>query len=396
MKGFFALSTVQQEAPTGLIPKCGACQLFKDCTTPKMKPYGDGAKRVLIVGEAPSDSDDSMGRPFLDKAGQYLRDHLNKLGVRLDRDAISTNALICHPVSGETPESKQISYCHPNLLATMRDYKPRVIIPLGHKALLSVLKGIWKTEVDELERWVGWKIPYEKFWICPTYHPSFLMRMHNQLLERQFSDHLERAFAINEDPPEAVDFEKEIELFYDDKKAADAINEIHNAGGWVTFDYETNCLKPEYPKSRIVSCAISNGRRTISYPWAGKAVGATRDLLESGQTKKIAHNSKMEHRWTLNKLKIPVNNWGWCSMQAAHCLDNRESICSLKFQAFVRMGVETYNKNVEPYLKNDEDSWYNRIHEIELSRLLLYGGTDPLLTHRLAMLQMHDMGIRND
>lgn len=375
-----------------MIPRCGSCGLYKTCNSPKMKPYGEGEKSILIVGEAPGATEDEEGRPFVGKAGEYLRNVIRQIGGRLDRDAITTNALICRPPHNATPDSKQISWCRPNLVNTIQEVEPRTILTLGRSALASVLTDHWKSDVGAMERWVGWKIPLGKHWICPTYHPSFLLRMRNPLLDKLFADHIEQAFEINENPPQAKEYEKQVEILYGGRDLYNAIRDIDHQGGWAAVDYETNCLKPEYPKARIVSCSISNGRRTVSYPWNQETAEWTSRFLKSSRTRKISSNLKMEERWTRFFLGHPVSNWGWDTMLAAHVIDNRQSICSLKFQAFVNLGVETYNENIEPYLENASGSPYNRIEEIDMSDLLLYGGMDSALEYDLAMNQREIMG----
>jgi hypothetical protein len=161
----------------------------------------------------------------------------------------------------------------------------------------------------------------------------------------------------------------------------------------VAVDYETNCIKPEWPKARLVSCAVSNGERTISYPWTEKTKTATGILLHSSSTQKIASNLKMEERWTIKEFGHGVINWGWDTMLAAHCLDNRTGICSLKFQALVQFGLPNYNLHIEPYLKSSHGP-YNRITEIDLRQLLLYGGMDAILEYLLAMKQRKAMGFK--
>lgn len=391
MKGFFSSSTVQRERPAGLIPRCGECGLYKTCQSPKMPVWGMGSKDVLVVGEAPGATEDEENRPFVGKAGQFLRDVLDQIDIDLDEDAWVTNALICRPPKNATPDNKQISHCRPNVLNAIRKYQPNVIITLGRSALVSILEPHWKLDVGPLEKWTGWTIPLPEYWICPTFHPSYLMRMKNSLMDRLFMKDLERAFGIKETPPPAMEFEKEIEILYDEKEIYESIRDIDGQGGWVSVDFETNCIKPEWPKGRILSCAISNGKRTISFPWIGKAVVATGIFLKSARTKKISSNLKMEERWTLKTFGYPVSNWGWDTMLASHCLDNRTGICSLKFQAFVKLGVASYNERVEPYL-NSFNGPYNRIEEIEMADLLFYCGQDALLEHRLAMVQQREMG----
>lgn len=389
MNGFFSSSTIQREKPIGLIPKCGECGLYKTCESPKMPVYGKGGKGVLVIGEAPGATEDEGNRPFVGKAGQHLREVLGAIDVDLDRDAWTTNALICRPPKNASPDSKQISHCRPNILAAIRKYQPTVIVTLGRAALVSVLEAFWRDDVGPMDRWTGWQIPLPQHWVCPTFHPSYMIRMSNPLLDRIFQRDLERAFAIEDLPKAQEPFN--IEVLYDEKQIYEAIRDIDSQGGWASIDYETTCLKPEWPEAKIVSCAISNGKRTISYPWVGKAQIATSMFLKSSRTQKISSNLKMEERWTLKKLGHKVKNWGWDVMLATHCLDNRPGICSLKFQSFVKLGIASYNERVEPYLDSTNGP-YNRIHEIETGDLLMYGGMDAILEYWVAMLQRKEMG----
>jgi len=349
----------------------------------------------MVVGEAPGATEDQEGRPFVGLAGKYLRDTLGSLGVKLDKECWVTNALICRPPNNATPDAKQIGYCRPNLLQAIETYEPRVIITLGRSALVSVIGPYWKTDIGEMGRWVGWKIPLEKHWVVPTYHPSYLLRMKNKLMDRLFADHLEMAFDIEESPPKQPNWESKIELLFEEDAVVEALEEIDAAGGFAAVDYECNCLKADWPEAKIFSCAVSNGKRTVSYPWWGKAIAATGKFLSSKRTRKIASNLKMEERWTLRMFNHGVRRWGWDTMLASHCLDNREGICSLKFQALVKLGVPIYDAHVESYLKSDESTHYNRIREANLKDLLLYGGMDAILEYRLAMVQRKEMGFED-
>ncbi len=389
MKGFFSSSAVQKEGPGGMVPKCGACGLYKLCQSPKMEVDGDGARGVMVVGEAPGETEDEEGRPFVGKAGGVLREALREAGINLNRDAWITNAVICRPPHNKTPDDEKIAYCRPNLLNAIKTYQPRVIVTLGRSALVSVLGRHWR-DIGPLERWTGWRIPLAEHWVCPTYHPSYLSRMNNPLLDRIFRKDLKRAFALKSGPPAPVDL-NQVEVLFDERKACEAIVEIHNEGGWVAVDYETNCLKPEYPKAAVHAFSISNGRRTVSFPWAGRMVELVGKFLRSPKTRKIASNLKFEERWTRRQFGHGVSNWGWDTMIATHCLDNRQGICSIKFQGLVRLGVPSYNEHIEPYLSSTKGH-YNRIEEIEIGALLQYCGVDSLLEYKLARIQRREMG----
>ncbi|KKK64622.1 hypothetical protein LCGC14_2982360, partial [marine sediment metagenome] len=155
--------------------------------------------------------------------------------------------------------------------------------------------------------------------------------------------------------------------------------------------YETDRLKPDADDSQIISCAISNGEHTVAYPWVGEAIIETSRLLRS-PIPKIAANIKFEERWTRKVLGHGVRNWKRDTMQAAHVLNNEPGITSVKFQAFVRLGVGDYDSHIVPYFKSASSNAPNRIKELNLSDLLLYNGMDALLEFKIAEKQMKEMG----
>lgn len=370
----------------GLVPKCGACRLFKGCHSPKMEPYGQGRRKLLIVGEAPGEDEDREGRPFVGKAGAYLRTVFKRLGFDMDRDAWTTNSLICRPPNNAKPDPKQISFCHPNLAKTLSNTPPRVVVTLGHSALASLMLSRWS--VSRLEQWIGWQIPFSPFWVCPTYHPSYLLRVNDPSLNKSFENHLKAALRIEEPPKEKEDLSSLIIISYDEDQVEKTLVAMDAV---VSVDYETNCLKPEYPEAKIYSCAVSDGQKTISYPWTPRSRKATGGILFSSR-KKVAANMKFEERWTRKAFGRGVRNWDFDTMLAAHCLDNRSGICSLKFQAFVRLGVGPYNKHIEPFLESHKGH-YNRIQQLSMESILLYGGIDALCEHRLATIQKKGLSL---
>jgi uracil-DNA glycosylase family 4 len=182
-KGFFSPTVwTRQQAPPSLIPECNKCGLFRHCKSPKMPVSGKGRKRVLIVAEGPGKNEDDRGIQLCGNAGHELVRLLHKIGVNMRRDCWLTNAVICRPMdangSNRAPTDNELSYCRPNLLGTIKELEPEVIIPLGKHATKSVIALAWKDgEVDDMGSWAGWCIPNTKFncWITPTYHPSFLL-----------------------------------------------------------------------------------------------------------------------------------------------------------------------------------------------------------------------------
>jgi uracil-DNA glycosylase family 4 len=388
MSGFFKPAALKQERPEPLVAKCGACGLYRDCLSPKMAPYGSGAAGVLVLGEFPRLDDDEEDMPFMSDAGAFFREVVRDCGYDLEEDAISTHAAICHP-KAELPTAKQLEHCRPNLTTTIRERRPTVILTLGRMALVSALAPHWQGKMGEVDSWVGWQIPVAGHFVCPTWSPYHVLRMNNPVLEKIFRQHVQAAFDLHKETA-PVQPDLPLTVIYDPTEAAGAIDHLRDTAELVAVDYETNCLKPEYPQSEIVSCAMSDGKMTISYPWTGDAIDATEDLLMCADVGKVASNAKFEERWTRHYFGRGVVNWKWDTMLAAHCLDNRTGVTGLKFQSFVRLGIQSYNQGVEPFLDSGKGH-YNRIRECDLGVLLKYGAMDALLEYRLAMIQMGDM-----
>lgn len=399
MKGFFAGSTLlTAKAPSSLLPKCGACGAYKSCHTPKMPVRGKGGRGILIVGEFPSQADDDAGRPFKSDSGIYLSEILEELGVDMLRDCWLTNAAICRPPKWDKSTlSKMVEFCRPNLLTTVKELNPIVIILLGSAAVQSYIGEVWKESPGPVARWVGWQIPCQKpnVWIHPTYHPTFVLRDKvSPVLKAQFKTHLAHAVAKTSAPWDVVpDWESSVEVMLNTTDAATVIRKMQQRGGTIAFDYENTALKPEYKGAEIVCASLSwEGKKTISYPWHGEAITATGEILHADNTRFIAANLKHEDRWTRYTFGKGVRHWYFDTMLATHVLDNRRGICSLKFQAFVQLGAEAYDDHIKQFLHTHGDRKTNLVKdEVDLRQLLTYCGTDTLLEFKLAQIQIKQL-----
>lgn len=402
-RGFFAGSTLRQPPPERSLPQCGACGLYELCESPKMPVSGGGKRKILFVAEAPGKDEDEQGTQLVGQSGKFLRRVLRGFDFDLDRDGWKTNALICRPPKNRKPRPQEIGFCRPNVMRTIRELKPNVIVLLGGSAVDSVLGTIWGEDTGGINRWVGWDIPCHALnaWVCPTWHPAYLLREEDPVLENQFKAHLSWAVAhtrrpwLNKPPNLAADVRK---VFDPDEAARWLRKCATQQRGAIAWDYETDRLKPDGDDARIVSCAVAWGRegpeKCIAYPWHGEAIKATGELLRS-PIPKIASNLKFEDRWTRRAFGHRVRNWVWDTMLAAHVADNRPAITSVKFQGFVRYGVPVWNDKVEPFLKTKGSSAVNKILEqIDINDLLEYNGLDALIEFKVAVHQMQELGYK--
>jgi uracil-DNA glycosylase family 4 len=398
-QGFFKASTLMQSTlqQASSVPKCGACGLYKTCKSPKMKPAGSGRKSILIVAEHPGKDEDEQGRQLVGKSGKYLEQVLRKFGVDLRGDCVLTNALICHPPNNEIQDWDQIAHCRPNLLQTIKEIEPELIIPLGGVPVQSLIGHLWKEDVDGIGRWAGWQIPSQALnaWICPTWHPAYILRerdRRNVVLEKHFEYQIEQALKHKERPWDKVpNYKSQIDVVLDPTDAAAILDKMIEKGGHVSFDYETNMLKPDHPKSHLVSAAVSwRGKKTIAFPFVGAAIPAMRRLVRSPLPKSAA-NLKMEERWTQAKLGTKVRNWVWDSCLGGHVHDYRDYVTGLKFQAFVMLGAIPWNNHIasllQPSGKKKGGYAINRVKEIDIKDLLLYNGMDALIEYHVGQKQ---------
>jgi len=371
-----------------------------------MEVGGKGRKGILVVGEAPGKNEDYQNKPFVGESGQMVQAALARCGIDFRRDCWITNSIICRPAKNALPE-KAIDYCRPNLIRTIKELKPKVIILLGAASVKSLIGWLWKEDVGSLHRWLGWKIPVQRInaYVCPTWHPQALMYASGKgnggkaspLMQMLWEGHLHAACALTERPwKEMPNYASKVIVELDHQRAASRIQKlISHSAAQIAIDYETTCLKPDGKDAQIYSCALSNGRETIAFPWHGDAIEATKQIILSNAPK-IASNQKFEERWTLKEFGHPVNNWLIDTMLAAHVLDNRSGITSIKFQAFALLGAESWNDEIDPYLKSiGGGNSVNKIRQAPLNKLLLYNGLDALLEWEVAQIQMKQLGMRS-
>lgn len=401
MLGFFDASTTSSKKPPSTLPRCGACGLLNTCLSPKIPVTGEGKKGILIVGSAPGPDEDRKGRFFAGAAGDYLRKVLSSHGLNPERDCWFTNSIICKPKDGTLPSDDEIDYCRPNLMKTLRDLNPRMVIPLGFAAVKSLIAPYFRGEdsgTGAIADWAGWRIPLQKIntWICPSYDPSEVLEnsedRNGPVYKVWFNRHIEAALQLEGRPWQIVpDYRSEVELIFDPQKAAKWIRNAIKVNKPTSFDWETNCLKPDRDDAEIVSVGLCvAGKKTMSCPFTGEVVQAMREFLTC-PCPKLGANTKFEERWSRKKLGVSVNNWVWCGMQSAHHLDNRKGITSVKFQAFVRLGFEPWDGPVAAYLQADDAVSLNRIREVDLRTLLLYNGIDAHCEYLIDTLQKEEM-----
>lgn len=401
---FFSQSEVQSiSRPNGKFRSCASCGLYRFALSPRMEPFGNFRKGILNVGEAPGETEDRKGKQWQGKEGRRLQQEYARLGIDLFEDCLNINAINCRPTdkkgNNREPTPEEIISCRPRVLKIIAERRPRVIVALGNVAINCLLGHRWRKDLGGITKWRGWTIPDRDFnaWLCPVWHPSFVERSDGKETETIWRQDLKRAVSMWDQPlPKWTDEKSQVEII-------DSPDQLNPFPELVSFDFETTGLKPHGPGHQIVCAAVAYDEQSVQVfmmPRTRRKQQRFLELLKSPDVGKMAHNMKFEETWSRVRLRQPVQNWTWDSMQAAHVLDNRQGITGLKFQAYVHFGIVDYDSEVEPYLRGSDPKNANSMNKIlDLAsseqgrqKLLTYCGLDALYEYKLAMTQMGVIG----
>jgi len=413
MNGFFdkdQLHSGAYKSEKGVL-SCASCGLYKTATTPKMKPFGEFKKGIMVIGEGPCEDDDLKGIPWQGKLGRVLQRKYKELGIDIFKDCISLHAVNCWPSdkkgNNRTPSDHEIACCRQKVLLAIQQYKPKVIILQGNSAISSIITGYrWKGNPSGISAWRGWTIPDREFgaWVCPTFHPSFIERQEqaNEAVVIWTND-LRQAIAKADVPfPIYEDERRQVILYKSGTPALNTMlkNILREKPSLLAFDIETTGLKPYNKENhQIVSisfCYEDDKAHALLMPSEGKDFRLVKKILECPDIGKIAANMKHEDNWLSTLCGISTNPWNFDTMQAAHILDNRPGVTGLKFQSYIKFGLSGYEQEISPFLKSPDANTPNRISELTkdkdaLNKLLTYNGIDSLVTFRLAAVQKIEM-----
>jgi uracil-DNA glycosylase len=146
------------------ISGCVLCDLSR--TRTRAVP-GEGAPRaeVMFIGEGPGFNEDQQGRPFVGRAGQFLDQLIELIGLRR-REVYITNVVKCRPPNNRDPLPTELVACRPYLTRQIELIDPRVIVTLGRYSLGTFFPG------DVISRVHGTVRETDGRHFFPMYHPA--------------------------------------------------------------------------------------------------------------------------------------------------------------------------------------------------------------------------------
>jgi DNA polymerase len=135
---------------------------------------GNADADLMFVGEAPGAEEDRQGLPFVGRAGGFLTELLEGIGLKRE-DVFINNVLCCRPPGNRDPQPEEIDSCRPWLEQRIRLIEPRVICTLGNfatKLLTANPTGITKVRGVPQQQMIGGRHLY----LLPLFHPAAGLR----------------------------------------------------------------------------------------------------------------------------------------------------------------------------------------------------------------------------
>lgn len=161
------------------------CENCTDCVlgyTRKNVVFSDGnpeTARIVLIGEAPGETEDETGKPFVGRAGKLLNQFLEEAGISRENDLYIINTVKCRPPENRVPTDVEKAMCEKYLMAQIEIINPKAIIFCG----ATSLKSFWddkKVQISKVRgNWFEVTINERKYQAMAIFHPSYLLRNHS-------------------------------------------------------------------------------------------------------------------------------------------------------------------------------------------------------------------------
>lgn len=158
-----------------------AIRAFEGCTLKRLAKntvFADGVAGapVMIVGEAPGEDEDRLGKPFVGVSGQLMDRMFAAIGMSRERDLYITNILPWRPPGNRTPSVGDSAICVAFARRHVELARPKILVLAGGvaaKNMLETEQGITRLRGKWFDYTLsdGTRVP-----AMPLYHPAYLLR----------------------------------------------------------------------------------------------------------------------------------------------------------------------------------------------------------------------------
>lgn len=143
--------------------------------------FGDGKRNpyIMLIGEAPGQKEEEMGKPFVGAAGKNLDEFLKILEIKRE-DIYITNVVKIRPYkvnpstgrkSNRTPTKGEIMASVGVLFEQIDEINPSIVVTLGNIPL-KAMEGRDDVKIGDLH---GEPIEKDRYILFPLYHPASII-----------------------------------------------------------------------------------------------------------------------------------------------------------------------------------------------------------------------------
>ena len=158
---------------------CRSCRLGE---TRQNICFGNGHPDadIMLIGEAPGETEDDTGNVFVGEAGRLLNAMLEAAGFSRD-DLFITNLVMCRPPGNRDPMKDERQACYDRLWTQIYTVDPMLIMPVGKAAMEALMGAKWKS-IKALHGQIGYvELPGQaedviRYPAMPVLHPAFIAR----------------------------------------------------------------------------------------------------------------------------------------------------------------------------------------------------------------------------
>lgn len=153
---------------------CQRCTL-SESRTHIVCDRGSPQAKIVIIGEAPGENEDRLGKAFVGRAGKLLDELLKEIGIDSDKDTLILNIVKCRPPENRAPRQEEAKTCLPYLKKQIDLVKPRIILLLGATALKYLVKETASFSMEEAAGKLFYHQEFPGVSIMVLYHPAYLL-----------------------------------------------------------------------------------------------------------------------------------------------------------------------------------------------------------------------------
>ena len=161
------------------------CENCHECVLGRARKnvvFSDGnpeTAKIVLIGEAPGETEDETGTPFVGRAGKLLDEFLADSGISRQNDLYIINTVKCRPPENRVPTDVEKSLCEKFMTAQIDIINPKAIVFCG----ATSLRSFWsdkKVQISKVRgKWFDVTINGKTYKAMAIFHPSYLLRNHS-------------------------------------------------------------------------------------------------------------------------------------------------------------------------------------------------------------------------